>query len=77
MYISGNQTWIQEDLRARRGDWQWTRLRVLWVGALKGEQLSQIHRYLLGKSKPRWRKYLNSSNVRLLLTGTLGRRRDF
>ena len=44
------------------------RLSTLWVGGLKSKKLSQIHCYLIGKSKPRWRKYLNLSKAWLLYT---------
>lgn len=51
------------------------RLSILWVGALKSKKLSQIQCYLLGKSKPRCRKYLNSSKVWFILTRTFPGRR--
>lgn len=66
MHISGNQKKIQKDLRVgRRG--QMTGL-ILWVRSVKSKTLSQIHCYLLAKSKARSIRDLNSTKVLLLLS---------
>ena len=48
------------------GDRQPYLLSIPWIGALKSKNLSLIHCYLLGKSKLRLKKQLNSLEVLLL-----------